>query len=117
MPSPKPTPAQLLRTLALRSPEVEEGIACKGTAAECSAYKSRKKTFLFVRTAALMIKLKESLPEAARLASEDPSRYTAGAGGWVTVKFGPDKPLPGRGLLELWVAESYRLIVNPKKPK
>jgi hypothetical protein len=57
-------PEQAMRQAALRCPDVEEGIACKGTAVECSAFKARKKTFLFVRAEDARVKLHESLVEA-----------------------------------------------------
>ena len=65
-----------LRTLALQYPECEEGIACKGTAIECTTFKARSKAFLFVARADVRIKLRESLPEAAKLAVKEPGRYT-----------------------------------------
>ena len=109
MPVPR-SPTQILRSLALRHTEVEEGIACKGTAVESSSFKVRKKTFLFARDVEMMVKLQESLSEAKRFASQDPSRYRVG-GGWVSVKFGAGA-LPPRELLTRWVAESYRLMAG-----
>ncbi len=92
----------------MRHPGVDEGIACKGTAAESSAFKVRNKTFLFARETQMMVKLDESLPEATRLAQEDPSHYRVGSG-WVTVKFGS---LPAREMLVRWIAESYRIMAG-----
>ncbi|HWB01953.1 MAG TPA: hypothetical protein VG796_02945 [Verrucomicrobiales bacterium] len=104
---------QTLREAALRYPEAEEGIACKGTALECSAFKAGKKTFLFISGKEIRLKLGESLPEAGRLAAKEPHHYSAGSMGWVVVKFGSDESPPA-GLLERWVEESYRMLV-PKK--
>ena len=116
MPSPK-TPTEILRTLALRHAEVEEAIACKGTPLESSAFKVRKKTFLFARDAEMMVKLQESLPEARKQASQEPGRYRVGGGGWVSVKFGGGA-LPPRELLTRWIAESFRLMtVERSAPK
>jgi hypothetical protein len=103
---------QALRKLALRYPETEEAIACKGTALECSAFKARKKTFLFLSHAELKLKLQQSLPEAEELAEKAPERYKAGSGGWVTVMF--RDATPPLDLLERWLDESYRLVA-PKQ--
>lgn len=105
-------PLQALRRVALRYPKAEEGVACKGTALECSTFKARKKAFLFVG-GAVRVKLRESLAEAARLAKKDPACYKVGANGWVAVTFSHDQS-PPPGLLERWIDESYRLLV-PKQ--
>ena len=102
-----------LRSLALRYPEAEEGIACKGTALECSTFKAGNKAFLFVGAKDVKVKLRGSLAAAAKLAAKEPSRFQAGGHGWVSVKFSPDRPLPF-DLLEKWIDESYRLLV-PKQ--
>src|SRR6266852_923892 len=66
---------QTLRTIALRHPDTEEGIACNGTAVESSAFKVRKRTFLFARKVDLRLKLLESIPEANQLAAKEPDIY------------------------------------------
>ncbi len=104
-----------LRTLAMKYPEAEEGVACKGTALECATFKTRNKTFLFVGGANLRVKLKESLAEAAKLAKAESGRYKVGANGWVEVKFSKDEP-PPLDVLERWIGESYRLLAPTKKP-
>jgi hypothetical protein len=104
---------QAMRAMALRYPEAEEGIACKGTALECSAFKAQNKTFLFMGTAELTLNLQGSLPEADGLAAKEPSRYSAAPIGWVTVRFSPDGS-PPLELLEKWIDESYRLLA-PKR--
>jgi len=106
-------PGQALRTAALRYPEAEEGIACKGTAIECSAFKSRKKTFLFVGAADIRLKLRESIAEAAKLAAKEPGRYEVGALGWVKVKLSAGEQ-PPLDLLEKWIDESYRVVVDKR---
>ncbi len=100
---------QALRTIALRYPEAEEGIACKGTALECSAFKVRQKAFLFVGAAEMKVKLHDSLAEASKLASDEPDRCTVGVHGWVTVKISANRTSPA-GLLEKWIDESFRLL-------
>ena len=105
---------QALRKIALAFPEVEEGIACKGTAIECATFKVRGKAFLFVGRADVRVKLSASLAEVAKVAAKEPDRYQAGAHGWVKVTFGDDEPLPVDALSR-WIEESYRLLA-PKQP-
>lgn len=104
---------QTLRKFALRYPEAEEGIACKDTALECSAFKARKKTFFFLGHTDAKVKLGASLGEAAKLAAKEPDRYQVGSSGWVSIKFGADAP-PPLDVLERWIDESYRLLVHKK---
>jgi hypothetical protein len=99
--------------LALRYPKAEEGIACAGTALEKRTVKARSKAFLFLGTADAMVKLGDSLAEAARLAATEPDRYKVGTHGWVTVTFGGEES-PPLDLLERWIDESYRLLA-PKQ--
>jgi hypothetical protein len=103
-----------LRTAALRLPGVEEGVACEGTAVESRTFKVRKKSFLFVRRANVMLKLGDSADEAARLASKD-GRYRIGAGGWLTVTLGAGTAPPPMALMTRWIAESYRLYAADGK--
>ncbi len=113
MPKPVPRASRLvkaLRSLALKFPEVEEGIACKGTAIECPTFMARKKTFLFLNASGMRLKLGKSLVKANKLAAKQPDRYLVGDGGWVRITFG-DSQFPS-GLLEQWVDESYRLLVR-----
>jgi hypothetical protein len=97
-----------VRTAALGLPGVEEGVACEGTAVESRTFKIRKKAFLFVRRANVMLKLGASADEAAGLASKD-ARYRIGAGGWLTVTLGDRTAPPPLALMTRWIAESYRL--------
>lgn len=105
---------QALRKAALRQPGAEEGIACKGTAIECSAFKARGKTFFFLAAAVVRLKLRDSLGEATRLASKEPGRYRVGSLGWVAVSLGPEGS-PPLILLERWIEESYRVVAG-KQP-
>ena len=106
---------QALRKVALRYPEAEEGIACAGTALESIAFKARKKAFLFVGPKDVKVKLGESLPEAATLASQSPGRYKVGTNGWVTVMYSAGD-VPPLDLIERWIEESYRVIVPKAAP-
>ena len=103
---------QALRAVAMQCPGAEEGIACKGTAVESSAFKARKKTSLFLSAAHARLELRESLAEAAELATKEPSRYEVGSLGWIKITLGhaPDPPLD---LLKRWIDESHRVVVGP----
>lgn len=102
---------QALQTVALQYPEVAEGIACKGTALESQNFKAGKKSFLFVGPADIKLKLRDSLADAATLASEEPDRYRVGANGWVTVRIACGD-FPPMDLLERWIDESYRAVAD-----
>lgn len=103
--------AAALRKVALRYPDAEEGIACQGTALECSAFKARKKAFFFLGRGDARLKLVDSQGEAKRLAAAEPQRYRVGAQGWVTIKFAEAEPLPVE-LLAKWVDESYQVVTG-----
>ena len=98
-----------LRQTALKYPETSEGIACAGTPIERRTIKVRKKTFLFLGKGDAMLKLKDSLPEAKRLAKKEPERCKAGSAGWVTVVVKDDALTPP-AMLKRWVDESFRLL-------
>jgi YjbR protein len=97
-----------LRGFARAFPEAQEGVACAGTAAEKRTVQVRKKAFVFLGATDVLVKLRDSLPEALHLAAQEPNRYRVGALGWVTVTIGAGGSAP-RELLERWVDESYRL--------
>jgi hypothetical protein len=112
MPSSKP-PSAVLRAIALRHPNVEESVACKGTVIEQAAFKIQTRTFLFSRDVQMMVKLGDSIPEAQKHADADPQHFRVG-GPWVTVNF-TGNAMPPREMLERWIAESYALMSAPKK--
>ena len=103
-------PMKALRRAALRHPDTHEGVSCEGTSLEKRTVKAHKKAFVFLGAADLMVKLRDSLPEAARLAAREPDRYRAGAHGWVKATL-PDGEAPPLALLERWIDESYRVVV------
>lgn len=107
-----PLPADFLRALASKLPQVEEGTSCAK-----AAFKAGKKSFLFVGeadgTCEVMVKLAGSLKEAEHLAAKEPECYKVGVHGWVTCTFAPGRKLP-KGLFERWVEESFRLVA-PKR--
>ena len=104
-------PAQTLRSLALQFPAAEEGIACAGTASEKRTIKVRGKAFLFLGANDLMLKVRDSLPEATDAASRAAGEVVVGIRGWITVKNLDLIPL---AQLVRWLHESYRLFA-PKK--
>jgi len=110
----------LLR-FALGLPGAEESVACAGTVIEKRTVKAGGKAFLFVGTKDLMLKLGPSLAQAQKLALADPESCKAGSGGWVSLRFEDELPLPGPRL-EAWVRESHALLgggaaTRARKPK
>jgi hypothetical protein len=97
--------AKALRSFASKLPDVEEGIACEGTALEKVTYKVRKKAFLFLGTKDLMLKLSDSRREAEKLAAKEPAHFKIGSSGWVSVQLEGDPPL---ATLQKWIVESHR---------
>ena len=96
----------------------------KGTSCTQSAFKAGKGTFLFIgpgpkgKGFKAMFKLSASMPQALKLAAEDPKRFEVGSTGWVTVRFTVEEPLPKR-IWGKWLAESYEVTsgTGPKAKK
>jgi hypothetical protein len=105
-------PMQALRKAALRYPGTEEGVACEGTPIESRTVKARNKAFLFLTVGHARLKLRESLPEATKLAQKKPDQLQVGAGGWVKATLSADGSTP-LDVLERWIGESYRLMAGP----
>jgi hypothetical protein len=105
-------PMQALRKAALRYPGTEEGVACEGTPVESRTVKARNKAFLFLTIGHARFKLRESLPEATKLAQKKPDQLQVGAGGWVKASLSADGSTP-LDVLERWIGESYRLMAAP----
>jgi hypothetical protein len=103
---------QALRKAALHHPGTEEGVACEGTPIESRTVKARNKAFLFLTIGHARLKLRESLPEATRLALKRPHQFQVGSGGWVKASLSADGTTP-LDVLERWVGESYRLMAGP----
>ena len=70
-----------MRAIALKLPDVEEGVACEGTALEKRTVKVKGKAFLFLGTGDALLKLDGSLAAATKLADKTPARYRVGKGG------------------------------------
>jgi hypothetical protein len=108
------TPTRALMRFALGLPGAEESVACAGTVIEKRTVKAGGKAFLFVGPKDLMLKLGPSLAQAQKLALVDPERCKAGSGGWVSLRFEEELPLPATRL-EAWVRESHALLGRPSK--
>lgn len=109
---------QALIARAARHAGVEAGVACAGTAIESRTLKVGGKAFAFFRPGNIMLKLGASLPEAKAKAAAEPTRFRAGAGGWVTVLLdGGALPV---ALLQRWLDESHALFAaatpKPRRP-
>ena len=100
-------PTDAIRRQAVTFPGVENGTSCTQ-----SAFKAGKGTFLFIGPGPkgqgfkAMFKLNASMPQALKLAAEDPKRFEVGSTGWVTARFTTEDPLPKR-VWGKWLAESY----------
>jgi hypothetical protein len=99
-----------LHEAALRLPGTAEGVACAGTALEARTVTVRGKAFVFLRQRELRLKLRDSLPEATTLATEQPDVFKVGTHGWVTVDLADEhRPRPIE-LLTRWIEESHAVI-------
>jgi len=104
-----------LRKLALSLADVEEKIACAGTAIEQSSFRTGGKSFLFAQRkgdlAIVRLKLAKSLA-----AAETADDVEVGKGGWTTCRV-PLAKAPS-ATLKRWVGESHALsATSPSKAK
>ncbi len=112
-------PTDAIRRQAVTFPEVAKGTSCTQ-----SSFKAGKGTFLFIgpgpkgKGFKAMFKLNASMPQALKLAAENPERFDVGSTGWVTARFTAEKPLPKR-IWGKWLAESYDVTcgAGPKAKK
>ena len=58
-----------------------------------------------------MVKLVDSLLDAAKLQADSPERYKVGLHGWTTLIF-PHSEAPPSGLLAKWIVESNRVLAH-----
>ncbi len=109
-------PTDPIRSKAATFPAVTVGESCNQT-----SFKAGKGSFLFIGPGAkgqgfkAMFRLERSIPQARRLAGEDPDRFQVGTAGWVTTRFSTEKPL-AKSIWERWLRESYDLACD-SKPK
>ena len=100
--------------LARRHSDVQEGIACKGTALERRTFTVNKKVFLFLGSNDLMLKLADSLPDTNKRASRSDDRIKVGKNGWVKIVWDDASELP-LDVLPRWIEESYQLFAAASK--
>jgi hypothetical protein len=109
-------PTDAVRQQAMTFP----GIA-KDTACTQSPFKAGKGTFLFIgpgpkgKGFKAMFKLQDSMPQARKLAVEEPGRFEVGSTGWVTARFTAEKPLPKK-IWGKWLSESYKVTAAKTGP-
>jgi len=102
-------PTDAIRQQAVTFPKVAKGTSCTQ-----SSFKAGTGTFLFIGPGPkgqgfkAMFKLKASMPQAKKLAADEPKRFEVGSTGWVTTRFTAEEPLPKR-IWGKWLAESYDL--------
>lgn len=89
-----------LGSIALELANVDEGVACAGTALESRSYRVNKKNFLFLSANVARFKLDASSAEAKGLGCE------VGANGWVKLSL---DALPPASVVRRWIAESHAL--------
>lgn len=97
-----------LHSTALALPGASEGVACAGTKLERRTAIVNGKAFLFTGAADLRLKLDPSLPQA----TEYPDAVSAGAGGWVLVRFTTESKAPSTAILKKWIVESHGLFAK-----
>ncbi len=111
----KEDPTEPIRLKASLYPGVDEGTACTQ-----SSFKASKKGFLYIGMQGgrykAMFKLQDSIPEATKMAENEPNSYEVGSFGWVTARFTSENPIPEE-LWEKWLDESYALTQVTKKKK
>ncbi len=97
-----------VRKLAMAFPETQEDHPW-----EHSAFKVKKKTFVFMALDAdglrLSFKLDQSLFNTLALPMCEPTHYGLGKSGWVTASFEAGDNVP-MSHVEKWINESFRLI-------
>ena len=103
-------PAKPILAKAAKYPDAVEGSSCTQT-----SFKVGKKAFLYIGMQGgrhkAMFKLNESMPEAVKLAANQPDSYQTGSTGWVTVRFTAEQPIPKK-IWEKWLEESYQFAAG-----
>ena len=101
-----------LRTIAMAYPEAYEDFPWGE-----SAFKVRKKVFVFMSNGdkglGISVKLPESSEFARSLTFCSPTGYGLGKHGWISARFVPGAEVPV-DLVKDWIDESYRAVA-PKK--
>ena len=98
---------KLARSLA----DVEETIACRGTAIEQASFKTGGKSFLFAQRKGELAIVRLKL-DASLAAAEEVDGVEVGKGSWTTCRV-PLAKAPS-ATLKRWVRESYAMSVQKK---
>jgi hypothetical protein len=108
-----PDAVEVLTKLARSLPDVEERIACAGTAIEQASFRTGGKSFLFAQRKGdlAIVRLKLGASLAAAEAAGD--HVEMGKGNWTTCRV-PLAKAP-TATLKRWVRESHALSAKPKK--
>lgn len=100
--------AERIRKYAMSFPETQEDHPWGE-----SAFKVKKKTFVFMSLKetgiSISFKLNESLFNALALPFTQPTPYGLGKSGWVTVTLPTDRDIP-TSIIDKWIEESFRQI-------
>lgn len=96
--------------------DVEQGVACAGTALEARTFQVGGKAFLFLGPKDVRLKLTVSVADATSFAGRPASAVRVGANGWTTISLNAGS-VPSRGVLRRWVAESHAAFRAAAKPK
>lgn len=106
-------PWDVMLAAALRHNDVEEGIACEGTALESRTIKVNGRAFLFLSPKKAYFKLGPSYA-GAQEAAKDSEAVKPGGAGWTSLMWDAPSPVSD-ATLRRWVDESHALIqAGPK---
>ena len=107
-----PDAVDALTKLARSLADVEEKVACAGTAIEQASFRTGGKSFLFAQRKGDLAVLRLKLDASLAAAEAAGSGVEVGVNGWVTCRV-PLAKAPS-ATLKRWARESYTLSVKPK---
>ena len=108
-----PDAVDALTRLARSLPDVEEKIACAGTAIEQASFRTGGKSFLFAQRKGDLAIVRLKLDASIGAAEAAGDGIEVGVNGWVTCRV-PLAKAPA-ATLKRWARESYGLSAKPKK--
>lgn len=104
-----------MQAAAAKLPQVEEGVACEGTALESRTFKVNGRAFLFLSPKKAYLKLGDAYGEA-QAAAKSSAAVVPGAGGWTSLMWDAECPVSD-AVLRRWVKESYEQMTKGPAPK
>jgi len=107
-----PDAVDALCKLARTLPDVEQKIACAGTAIEQASFHTGNRSFLFAQRKGDLAIVRFKLEGSVTAAESAANGVEIGKGGWTTCRI-PLAKAPS-GALKRWVRESYGLSAKPK---